>query len=108
LAARGPGPGGPGRPTGGGRAEAAIAAYLGLTKAELLTQLEAGKTLAQIAEGQGKTVSGLEDAIYTAAKTRLDQAVTAGKLSAAQEQAWLADLQSHLDDIVNRTGPPRP
>ena len=109
----GPGPGDPGPgavvvkadlgdPLGG----AAIAAYLGLTEEQLQTQLEAGKTLAQIATAQGKSVSGLKDVIYADAKSNLDQAVANGKLTASQEQTMLADLKSHLDDIVNRTGPP--
>ena len=98
---RGPGPGGGGPP-----GATAIASYLGLTEAELRTQLESGKTLAQIVSAQGKSVSGLEDVMYADAKTHLDQAVADGKLTAAQEQTMLADLKSHLDDIVNRTGPP--
>src|SRR6478672_8609695 len=46
---------------GGGPGSAAIATYLGLTAAELRTQLESGKTLADIAKAQSKTVAGLED-----------------------------------------------
>jgi hypothetical protein len=84
---------------------AAIAGYLGLTKDELRAQLESGKTLAQIASAQGKSVSGLEDVMYTDAKTHLDQAVANGKLTSEQEQTMLAELKSHLDDIVNSTGP---
>ena len=80
--------------------------YLGLTAAQLRTQLEAGKTLADIAKAQGKTVAGLEDAIVAAATKKLDAAVAAGKLTAAQEATMLADLKSHVDDMVNRTGPP--
>jgi hypothetical protein len=95
-----PGRGGP--PPG----SAAVAQYLGLTQAQLRMQLQSGKTLAQIATAQGKSVSGLEDVIYNDAKTHLDAAVTAGKLTAAQEQTRLADLKAHLDDIVNHSGPP--
>jgi polyhydroxyalkanoate synthesis regulator phasin len=84
---------------------AAIASYLGLTQDELRTQLESGKTLAQIATAQGKSISGLEDVIYADAKTHLDQAVANGKLTSDQEQKMLAELKSHLDDIVNSTGP---
>ena len=80
--------------------------YLGLTAAQLRTQLESGKSLADVAKAQGKTVSGLEDAIVAAATKKLDAAVAAGKLTAAQEATMLADLKSHVDDMVNRTGPP--
>ena len=51
-------------------------------------------------------MAGLEDAIVAAATKKLDAAVTAGKLTAAQEATMLADLKSHVDDMVNRTGPP--
>jgi uncharacterized coiled-coil protein SlyX len=107
LADRGQGPHGHGGPGGRGAAPdaAAIATYLGLSQAELRTQLRAGKTLAQIAQAQGKSVSGLQDTIYAAAKKRLDQAVASGRLTAAQEQTLLAHLKSRLDDIVNRSGP---
>jgi polyhydroxyalkanoate synthesis regulator phasin len=84
----------------------AVAAYLGLSQSELRTQLDAGKTLAQIATAQGKSVAGLEDVIYNDAKAHLDEAVANGKLTASDEQTMLADLKSHLDDIVNNTGPP--
>lgn len=98
---------GPGGPGGRGPAGApAVATYLGLTQAELRTQLQAGKTLAQIAQAQGKSVSGLEDVIYADAKTHLDAEVASGKITAAEAAQRLADLKSHLDDIVNRSGPP--
>jgi len=101
------GPGGPGGRHGGGPFDlSAVTDYLGLTVAQLRTQQEAGKSLADIAKAQGKTVAGLEDAIVAAATKKLDAAVTAGKLTAAQEAAMLADLKSHVDDMVNRTGPP--
>ena len=99
------GSGGGPRPGGAPGAEA-IASYLGLTAAELRTQLQNGKTLAQIAAAQGKTVAGLETVIVADAKTHLDEAVAAGRLTAAQEQTMLTGLKAHLDDIVNRSGPP--
>jgi hypothetical protein len=83
-----------------------VTGYLGLTAAELRTQLEAGKSLADVAKAQGKTVSGLEDAMVAAAKKRLDAAVAAGKLTAAQASSMLDDLESRVGDMVDRTGPP--
>ena len=90
---------------GPGGSPAAIATYLGLTEDGLRAQLESGKTLAQVASAQGKSVSGLEDVIYADVKAHLDRAVADGKLAAGQEQTMLADLKSHLDDIVNNSGP---
>jgi hypothetical protein len=95
--------GGPGHAPG--PASAAVADYLGLTATELRTQVESGKTLADVARAQGKTVSGLEDAIVADAKTHLDADVAAGKLTAAQEATMLADLKSHVDDVVNGIAP---
>ncbi len=100
------GPGGPGGGPGGGPASQAIADYLGLTVSALQTDLKGGQTLAQVATAQGKTVAGLEAAILADAKTHLDAAVTAGKLTSAQESTMLAGLSSHVADIVNSTGPP--
>ena len=107
--AGGHGPGGPGGPgsRGGGPFDAqAIASYLGLTPDALRTQLQSGKTLADVASAQGKTVAGLEAAIVAAATTKLDAAVAAGTITSSQESARLADLKAHLDDMVNSTGPP--
>jgi hypothetical protein len=84
----------------------AVANYLGLTKAELRTARENRTSLAQLATQQGKSVDGLKQAIYDAAKTDLDKAVTAGRITSAQETTMLSDLQSHLDQMVNSTGPP--
>src|SRR3954451_18931795 len=99
---------GPGRPGPGAHADfaTAVASYLGITKAELKTARDNGTSLAQLATQNGKTVAGLEAAIYADAKAHLEKDVTAGKLTAAQETSMLANLQSHLDDLVNATGPP--
>ena len=81
------------------------AAHLGLTPQALGSQLHAGKTLAQVATDQGKTVTGLEQAIEAAVKTRLDNAVAAGQISSQREQLILARLPARLDWLVNRTFP---
>jgi hypothetical protein len=83
----------------------AAADYLGLTEAQLRTQLESGKSLAQVAQAQGKTVSGLVDALVGAAKKHLDEAVAAGRLTKAQEDEMLAGLRTRIASLVNSTGP---
>ena len=95
------GHGGPGH--GGPASLDAAAKYLGLTEAQLHTQLESGKTLAEIAKAQGKTVDGLEKALTAATKTKLDAAVKAGTITQAQADELLKRTTDHLDDLVNGT-----
>jgi polyhydroxyalkanoate synthesis regulator phasin len=102
----GPPAGGTGLVVGGPPFGAAAASYLGLTGDELRAQLQSGKSLAQIAAAQDKSLDGLKAAIVGEAKSHLDQAVADGKLTADQAKTMLAELTSHLDDLVNRTGPP--
>jgi len=83
----------------------AAATYLGLTAAELRTQLEAGKTLAQVAQDKGKSVDGLIQALVDDEQKKLDAAVAAGRLTKDQEQSILSDLKQHITDLVNGVEP---
>jgi hypothetical protein len=87
----------------------AAAEYLGLNEAELRSQLEDGKSLADVAEAEGKSVAGLKTALLGAAREELDDAVEAGKLTDAQRDDVLERFEERLDDLVERTGfgPPR-
>ena len=79
----------------------AAAAYLGLTEEQLETQLENGKSLAQVAKDRGKSVDGLIQALVDQATKRLDAAVAAGRLTKAQEQQILVGLEQRITDFVN-------
>jgi hypothetical protein len=79
----------------------AAATYLGLTEAQLRTELESGKTLAQIATAHDKTADGLVGALVDAAKQRLDTAVAAGRLTRAEADSMLTGLKSRITDLVN-------
>jgi hypothetical protein len=83
----------------------AAASYLGLTEAQLRTKLENGKSLADVAKAQDKPVDGLVQALVDAAKTKLDAAVAAGRLTQSQADSILAGLKSHVTDFVNGTRP---
>jgi hypothetical protein len=85
----------------------AAASYLGLTEAQLQSRLESGKTLAEIAKAQGKSVDGLEAAMIKDATAKLDAAVKAGRLTSAEEQHILADLEQHVGELVNGKLPDR-
>ena len=102
----GPGPGGPhfgfkGFGIGIGAAADDVAKYLGLTTAQLRDQIASGKSLADVAKAQNKSLDGLKNEIKSAAKKQLDQAVSDKKLTQEQENSLLDKLNSNLDDLVN-------
>src|SRR3954469_987534 len=77
------------------------ATYLGTTEADLRTKMQAGQTLAQIAAAtSGKSKDGLVQALVADATTRVDAAVTAGKLTAAQATAAKARLTADATALV--------
>ena len=76
------------------------AEYLGLTEAELRAKLNEGQTLAQVANAQGKSVTGLKDAMLKATKAKLDQLVEDDSLTQAEADEMYDRLQSHLDDLI--------
>jgi len=88
-----------------GRGLDAAASYLGLTEDQLRTQLETGKTLAEVAKAQNKSVDGLVNALVADAKQKLDAAVNSGRITKSQESSILSDLKSHITDFVNGTQP---
>jgi peptidoglycan hydrolase CwlO-like protein len=97
---------GPGGPGGHGFPHLdAAAAYLGLSATELQTQLQSGKTLADIAKAQGKTVDGLVTALVADEKKELDAAVAAGRLTQAQADQLLAGAKQRFTDLANGTMP---
>jgi hypothetical protein len=91
----------------GGTLDAA-ATYLGLTEDQLQTQLQSGKSLADVAKAQGKSVDGLKQALTADLKTKLDQAVKDGRLTQSQADAILAKVSASLDDLINGTLPKMP
>ena len=81
------------------------AEYLGLTEAELFEQLREGKSLAEVAEDEGKPVDGLKQAILEGAKSALDEAVANERLTQAQADAVYERLQDFIDELVNGSLP---
>lgn len=78
----------------------AAADYLGVSQAQLVSQLQAGKSLADVATAQDKSVAGLKDAILAAMTSRINASTG---LSTAQKAERISEVKSHLDAIVNRT-----
>jgi hypothetical protein len=88
----------------------AAASYLGLTESRLDARIDSGKTLAQVAKDEGKSVDGLVAALKDDLKQKLDDAVSAGRLSKADEDKILSDADQRITNFVNGkfTRPPLP
>jgi hypothetical protein len=92
----------------------AAASYLGSSESDLQSQLASGKTLAQIANAtNGKSAAGLIDAMVTAQRKELAQAVSSGRISRATADQLESNLKSRVTGMVNGTfhrfrgGPPQ-
>lgn len=83
----------------------AAASYLGLSESELQAQLAAGKTLAEVAKAQGKSVDGLVSALFADEKKELDAAVATGRLTQAQADELLTNAKDRITAMVNGTMP---
>lgn len=89
------------------RAHAPVATYLGLTREQLRAELKSGKSLAQVAQAQGKSVDGLVSAMLAPAKARLAKAVESGRLTKTRADEILARLTKATTLIVQRVHPAR-
>ncbi len=86
------------------RAEStAVADLFKITPAELKTQLQSGKSLHDIAAAHNVTDDALKATLTSTFKARLDAAVAATKLTAAQEQTMLTRFQERLPQLITAT-----
>jgi hypothetical protein len=93
---------------GPGKNVDAVASVLGLTTSELRTQLDAGKTIAQVATTQGVSVQKVIDTIVSEMKAHLASEVASGKHTQAEVDAKLADLDARVTEMVNKVRPAHP
>lgn len=79
-----------------------LADWLGLTPQELGSQLRAGKSLAQVADSQGKSRDQLIAFLTDTFKKHLDEAVAQGKLTQAQADRALQRFTEQVGTLVDR------
>lgn len=79
-----------------------VATFLNTTVAELKTQLDSGKTIAQIA---GDKTSALIDSLVASSNKRIDEAVAAGKMTAEQATQLKTETKQRITDMVNGVKP---
>ena len=100
--------GGRGDHGGRGRIAETAATALGMTVGELRTELQAGKTIAQVAADQGVDVQDVIDALVAGAKAHLDEEVASGEHTQAEADAKLAEITARITDRVNNGKPDQP
>jgi hypothetical protein len=83
----------------------AIAAAIGITPAQLATELQGGKTLAQVAQAHGVDPAKVVSAVVTVETKEIDDAVAAGTITKAQADTKKAGIQAKATREVNQTRP---
>ena len=101
------GEGSRGGPKGPGKNVAAIASVLKLTEAELKTQVESGKTLAQIATAQSVSVQSVIDVLVADMQAHIAEELASGEITQAQADTKLAGLTAKVTEMVNTVRPAR-
>ena len=84
---------------------AAAAKVLGLTPEQLRTQLQSGKSLADVAKAQKVDVNTLVSTLVTVAKDQIAVDVKAGRLTQARADMISAELTQRITDRVNQVRP---
>ena len=77
----------------------AAAQALGMTSADLMTQLQSGQTLVAIAQAKGVSQDAVKAAIVAAEKAEIDAAVTAGRLTADQATQMKAQIDQRASSL---------
>ena len=81
------------------------AKVLGMTEAELKTELEAGKSIADVAKAKNIDLDTVIAKLTAAFKAHLDEEVASGEPTQAEADAKLAEFKTRLDDMVNGVRP---
>lgn len=83
----------------------AIAGFFGMTLEELLGELKDGKSLAAIAGENAKSADDLKNFITSELDKKLQEQVTAGRITQEQADKMKSGLTENLDAIINGTLP---
>jgi len=79
----------------------------GLKVEDVVKELQAGKTFAQVAQTQGKTATDLVNAFMADRKAALDKAVADGRITQDAANTLLATMKTNVEQHVNSIWQPR-
>ena len=77
---------------------------LGMKLTDLLTELQDGKSIADVAAEKGVDTQVIVDACLAQIKANLDEAVTAGRITQKQADYQLQQMEQRVTDQLNNTG----
>jgi hypothetical protein len=79
---------------------------LGITETELKTELQAGKSVADVAKAKNIDLATVKAALLAEMKAHIDAEVAAGKHTAAEGAAKLAEVTTRIDTMLTTAGLP--
>ena len=85
---------------------AAASKVLGITEAELKTELQAGKSVADVAKAKNIDLATVKAALLAEAKAHIDAEVATGKHTAAEGVTKLAEKTARIDTMLTTAGLP--
>jgi len=85
---------------------ATVSKVLGITETELKTELEAGKSIADVAKAKNIDIATVKAALLVEAKAHIDAEVAAGKHTAAEGVTKLAEVTARIDTMLTTAGLP--
>jgi len=85
---------------------ATVSKVLGITETELKTELEAGKSISDVAKAKNIDLATVKAALLAEAKAHIDAEVAAGKHTAAEGATKLAEMTSRIDTMLTTAGLP--
>lgn len=92
----------------GGFDLSSFATALNMTQADLTSELQSGKTIADVAKEKNVDLATVKTSVLNDLKTKLDQSVQNGMLTQAQADSVYNQLSTNFDTLVNQTWPMHP
>jgi hypothetical protein len=88
-------------PSAGSAQQQAIANALGMSLGDLVAARQSGKSVAELAQERNVELQVVMDAAAAQFRATVEAAVTAGRLSRAQADALLVDIETRIRDQFN-------
>ncbi len=86
---------------------AVAAQQMGITQADLVAQLQGGKTIAQVASEKDVPLDTIVKAFVATRQARMAQAVAAGRMTQAQADAMLATIRANVTARLSQPWSPQ-